>query len=662
MLKNLFILTLIFAFTASCGTAQMQYSTKNKKAIKLFEKAKKEPDEEKLVLLTKALDKDPNFLEAHDLMSQIYADQGLLEKSVFHEKELLRINPRQNFNGTLYLSIAQKQYVLGEYADAIKYADMVLNYPRPTVTDQVTAQALNVKQQAVFAKNAMENPLDITPINIGPGINTENNEYFPTITVDGKTILFTRELPLKGMPRGQEDFFVSELSDEGAWQTAIAMPNNINTSGNEGAPTLAPDGKSLIFVACETMNGTGDYGPNKQGYGSCDLFFTKKIGSRWMTPINLPGKVNTSSWETQPSLSSDGKTMYFIRSTGRGYERNSDIYVSFKDDNGNWSMPGKLPPNINTPYKEESVLIHPDGKTLYFSSNGHIGMGGTDLYMTKKQLDGSWSDPVNLGYPINTAANENSLLVSADGEVAFFASNREGGFGGLDIYHFELPDNLKPTKTLYFEGFVYDATTRSPLPGNFELIDVETDELVITAEADKISGEFLVALPTDREYALNVSYPGYAFFSKNFNMKPGEEDEAIHMDVPMFPVAQENAIVELENVFFDLNKTSLREASYVELNKLYALLKENEKLKIEIGGHTDTRGDAELNQKLSEGRAKSVYTYLIDKGINADRLSFVGYGETQPKISDEEIEKLSSESAKEKAHQQNRRTEYKIVK
>lgn len=159
MLKNLFILTLIFAFTASCGTAQMHYSTKNKKAIKLFEKAKKEPDEEKLVLLTKALDKDPNFLEAHDLMSQIYADQGLLEKSVFHEKELLRINPRQNFNGTLYLSIAQKQYVLGEYSDAIKYADMVLNYPRPTVTDQVTAQALNVKQQAVFAKNAMENPL-----------------------------------------------------------------------------------------------------------------------------------------------------------------------------------------------------------------------------------------------------------------------------------------------------------------------------------------------------------------------------------------------------------------------------------------------------------------------------------------------------------------------
>ena len=176
---------------------------------------------------------------------------------------------------------------------------------------------------------------------------------------------------------------------------------------------------------------------------------------------------------------------------------------------------------------------------MYFSSNGHPGLGGTDLFMSKKQADGTWGDPVNLGYPINTKANENSLLVSADGEIAFFASDRDGGYGGLDIYYFVMPEELRPVKTLYFEGYVYDASQRTPLPGKFELIDLKTNEVVITAEADKVNGEFLVALPTNRKYALNVSYPGYAFFSKSFDMTSGEDNQGMHMDVPMHPLAQE---------------------------------------------------------------------------------------------------------------------------
>jgi outer membrane protein OmpA-like peptidoglycan-associated protein len=379
-------------------------------------------------------------------------------------------------------------------------------------------------------------------------------------------------------------------------------------------------------------------------------------------PVNLPGSVNSFLWESQPSLSSDGKTMYFVRRVSkRGEPQNSDIFVTKLRADGTWGKAQRLPDYINTPKKEESVLIHPDGKTLYFASHGHVGMGGSDLFMCRLQNDGTWGEPVNLGYPINTPYDENSLMVSPEGEIAFFASNREGGFGDLDIYYFVMPEHLRPTRTLYFEGMVYDITTKRPIPGKFQLIDLKTGKEVVYSEADKLTGEFMVSLPVDREYALNVSYPGYSFFSKNFNMTEPEGLDAVHMDVPMVPL-NIGTPVSLENVFFDLSEATLRPESYVELDKLVTFLEKNATISIELGGHTDTRGDAKENQILSENRAKSVYMYLVEKGINADRLSYKGYGETQPIISDEEIAKLPTEQEREAAHQSNRRTEYKTIK
>lgn len=667
-------LFLFFSFSLllnGCATAQMGYGTKNKKAIKLFEEARQAPSQNYNIetgmpdyqagidLLIKALDKDNDFLEAHQLIGDFYRRIGQSKEAVYHFKRALEISPSANLNGLLYVDIGALQMRNKEYDDALKYFDMALNMNDRAVSDQVKNMASQMKEDAVFAMEALKNPKNIEPINIGPGINTEHPEYFPTLTVDGQTMLFTRELPNNdNSPRGQEDFFVSQLSEKNIWMKATPMPRNINTSNNEGAPTISADGRTLVFVACSDRTGV-NYGSGREGKGSCDLFVTKRLGKRWVDPVNLPGKVNTYTWETQPSLSADGKTLYFIRRVGRTGSKRSDIFKSTLQEDGTWGQAEPLPMNINTPNEETSVLIHPDGQTLYFSSNGHVGMGGIDIYMSRKDPLGNWGDPINLGYPINTENNENSLLVGPDGEVAFFASDRPGGYGDLDIYYFILPEEYRPIKTIHFEGIVYDATTNKPLKGKFELIDLSTGEQVVQSTSDPVTGEFMVALPTGREYALNVSYPGYSFFSKNFNMT-AEGDKAIRMDVPMIPLTNDKPIL-LANVFFDLGKSTLRKESFVELNKLYDFLTENKEVKIEIGGHTDTRGDDQDNMELSQNRAKAVYDYLVNKGVDASRLSHKGYGETKPINTDEEIEKLASDSQKEAAHQENRRTEYKIL-
>lgn len=667
-MRLIFILSLLLA---SCATAQ--YSTSSKKAIKLFEQGRLAPSQsidptnnypnyrEGIRYMDMALEKDPTFWEAHMMAGEFYEYLHEYKEAIEHYEAALAINPQHNTSGSAYFFLANLQYTVGDYESSLKNIDIFVQ--NRNANPDLVAEAEKIRSSCSFAAEALMHPLDFNPINIGPGINTKDPEYFPTITVDGKTILFTRRIEDDRVPnyKQQEDFFVSQLSNKNIWSKAVPMPSNVNTVLNEGAPTISADGRSLIFVACSDQSGNNEYGENRYGKGSCDLFYTKKLGSRWTDPINLPGRVNSYSWESQPSLSSDGKTMYFIRRVSkRGEPVNSDIFMSSIEEDGTWGTPVRLPNYINTPFQEESVLIHPDGRTLYFASRGHVGMGGSDLFVARMDENGVWSKPENLGYPINTKFDENSLMVSPEGDIAFFASDREGGYGDLDIYYFLMPEHLRPTKTLYFEGIVFDAVTRDPMPGKFQLIDLKTEKEVIVSEADKLTGQFMVSLPVNREYALNVSYPGYTFFSQNFNMTNPQGLEAIHMDVPMVPITSELG-VSLKNVFFDLNKATLRPQSFVELNKLVDFLNSNPTIKIEIGGHTDTRGDDKENLALSEGRALSVKNYLISKGIQANRLSSKGYGETRPIYTDEAIIKMTSEKEKEAAHQENRRTEYKII-
>lgn len=670
---RIYFLSYFICILCSVSYSQFTYSTKSKKAVKLYEKARLAPNtldpntnlpdyNSGLVFLIKALDKDPNFVEAHLLKARYHEAQRNYTDAIKHYNTALTIKPDHSLISATNFDLASLQIAIGDYDNALKNIEIFLR--NPEAPQKWFGSANKIQASAKFAKNAIQNPKPFNPINIGPGINTEYAEYFPTLTVDGKNLLFTRLLPVKGGSKNdfsdqQEDFYYSNFIDN-VWSRAVSLPPNINTENNEGAPSIAPDGKGLIFVACSDASGQY-YGPNRTGKGSCDLFYTKKIGVRWTDPVNLPGKINSSNWETQPSLSADGKTLYFIRGVrGRDGRKNADIYVSFLQNDGTWGEARPLPNHINTPQAEESVHIHPDGKTLYFASRGHIGMGGSDLYVTRLDENGNWSKPENLGYPINTLYDENSLMVSPTGEIAYFASDRSGGYGNLDLYYFELPIELQPTKTYYFDGYVFDEKTSNPIPGHFELRDLTSGKTVIISDADAVDGTFTVALPINKSYAIQVTFPGYFPYSLHFDMKLAEDQQSYHLNIPLNPLNSKKENV-LANVFFDLNKSTLREESKIELNEFANYLLQNKALKIELGGHTDSRGNALENTKLSTERAKSVHDYLIAKGVPSTQLSYKGYGSTQPIYSDEVIDKMISEKEKEKAHQANRRTIYKVI-
>ena len=644
-----FLTIILFIGFSNCSVAQQQeeVSSKNKKAIKLYQTGRAYYDARNNQLaevnFLSAIEKDPNFIEAEVLLAFVYTEMLQYKKALEHYLRCIAINPK--FYPDVYASAAAIQLKFGKYEDAQKNFESYLGFTEsPLMMKEMANDGL---RDCNFAIEALKYPVTFNPINLGPTINSPLAEYFPSISVDGLTFLYTRRLNSEMTYSGfNEDFYVSRFDGKN-WQVSVNV-KPINSLTNEGAPSLSANGRFLIFTSCE--NPVDGYGNDRKGYGSCDLFYTYLIGDNWTKPNNLGQQINTRNWETQPSFSADGKTLYFIRGNGRGEDRQQDIFTSILGEDGTWSIPTKLSNKINTKGVEESVFIHPDGKTLYFSSNGHPGMGGLDIFMSRKDEKGEWGTPVNLGYPINTFNDENSLLVSANGTIAYFASDREGGYGSLDLYQFELPENLKPITVNYLKGKVYDAATKKPLEARFELIDLATGETVVQSYADQSNGEYLVSLPINKEYALNASFDGYLFFSENFLLEQGTAQEPYKKDVPLQKIEIDKTVV-LKNVFFDTDKYDLKPKSKVELDKLVKFLTKNPTVKIELGGHTDNVGTSKANLLLSNNRAKAVYDYLVEKRVEILRLTTKGYGDTLP----------VADNSTEIGRAENRRTEFKII-
>jgi len=665
MLKNYYTTIFLVFILPAFLMAQGRYSTTKKSAIKLYESAMAErmnlkPDMDKYEgLLKQAMEKDVNFIEPYHSLLELYDQFQKFDLATETFEQYIQLdNPYKS--AVDYYKGAGINMKSGSYDSAKKYADIFVKmYSQRRNGDPVLLEkGKKMLASSSFAVEAKKNPVPFKPKNAGPGINTANPEYFPTLTGDDSTLYLTRRVPEPHTELlQQEDIFVSHMDEEGFWMKALNLGPEVNRRyKNEGAPSISADGRVLITTICEDQS-EDRYGKGRKGFGSCDLFISYKKGDAWTPPTNMGAPVNSWDWETQPSISADGKTIYFIRGKRKvnGVRMRSphdpNIYVSNLEENGKWSIPTKL--NINTPQPESSVLIHPDGQTLYFSSEGYPGMGSSDLYVSYKQPNGLWSTPKNLGYPINTHKMENSLVVSSTGKLAYFSSDREGGYGDLDIYSFELPENLRPTYTTYMKGVVYDAKTNQKLEASFELIDLESSNTIVKSVSDPEKGSFLVTIPTNKDYALNVSKKGYAFYSENFSMtEKANKKEPFEINIPLIPIEKVGEAITLKNVFFDLDKATLKPKSKIELDKLYSFLEENTTIKIELRGHTDNQGEEAYNLTLSDNRAKAVVDYLVKKGIDNSRLSYKGYGESKP---------IASNDTKE-GRAKNRRTEYVILK
>lgn len=619
-------------------------STKSKKAKKAFELAERAfrlyNYQQAEVQFREALKADPEFFEAWVMLGDLFRETEQDSSALHAYQQAIEIDSSRY--PRLFYSTGMIYYGNGFYTGAKDHFERYLRSgsAREGTTKKIEHYLVNCR----FAEEAVKNPVPFSPVNLGITINTELNEYFPCLTADNQTLLFTRLLDDQASFTGrQEDFFISTIKG-GSWILAKPVGLPINTVYNEGAPALSADGNRIVFTACESVNG---YGGLRSGFGRCDLFSSSWDGYVWSEPVNIGRPVNSGAWESQPSLAADGRSIYFVSNRNENY----DIWWAQMDDNGRWKEPQRLDSVINTEGYEGSVFIHPDNQTLYFSSDGHPGMGGMDIFYSRKGPDGNWGKPINLGYPINTHKDENSILISADGSLAMFASDRETGFGGLDLYQFELYEEARPQFVTYLKGRVFDGENEKRLQARFELTDLETGEVVVRSQSSAGTGEFLVCLPTDRDYALTVEKEGYLFHSENFNLSGvNTTTDPFLKDIPLSRIEVGKSVV-LKNIFFETDKYDLQDKSRIELDKVYELLENNPRVRIEISGHTDNIGTPEYNQELSRNRAKAVYDYLIESGIEADRLQFKGYGESSPIASNET----------EQGRAENRRTEMTVV-
>ncbi|GAA0194476.1 hypothetical protein GCM10009122_57930 [Fulvivirga kasyanovii] len=619
--------------------AQANLSTKSKKAAEYYYQADNYRVRGQytmaIQLLEQAIDKDDKFHEAYFRLGIIYKAKGELDKA---EQLLLKADNLSEKTGPGNAFELGELYLLkAEYQKAIEYIDRYLSAnPR---NSRRLADANKIKNDAQFALDNMELASEFNPRPLSDTVNAFPMQYFPIVTVDQQAVIFTRRLGTT--MNHDEDLVISRKNADGRWMHPESLSENINSEWNEGTCTLSADGRVLIFTSC--------YG--RKGYGSCDLYISKKTGEEWSEPVNLGSKVNSSAWESQPSLSSDGRTLYFISNRGGGVG-GRDIWVSYLDDKEQWSNPSNLGRSINTPHDEVSPFIHPNNVTLYFASNGLTGFGGFDIFYTERD-DKNWSEPKNIGYPINTSADQVSLFITSDGEKGYYSHevtndpNQKG-----KLYEFNVPANAKVKyRTSYVTGHVFDAVTKKPLKAGIELYDLKNEAREGFVYSDSVSGEYLMVLTEGSDYALYVNKPGYLFESLSFEYQLNEDLQPVKLDIYLKPIS-EGAKAVLNNIFFDVDSYALKDKSKTELNKLISFLNANPNARIEIGGHTDNTGSGEYNLDLSLRRAKSVYDFLIEKGINKARLKYKGYGQNMPAFpNDSDLHR-----------QMNRRIEFQIIR
>ena len=606
-------------FLSQCSVTGQGLHTHSGRALKFYDLGRRDYDmlyfDQAESNLKIAVDEDPRFYEAHILLGQLYSDQGDWEKAVTHYSKAVSLDSLY-FPPALY-NLGRAEMRTGRYLEAKSYLEAYLRQPKTTAKLRTDAQQLI--SNCIFALSFPGNLFQTEPLSVGDSINTELDEYWPSVTGDGMELCFTREVRRAnayGRDR-QEDFYISRWMGDGYWGLARNAGAPLNTAGNEGAQSISSDGRSMYFTACD----------RNDGQGRCDIYYSVFDGTRWSPGVNVGQPVNSAYWESQPSISPNGRMLFFVSNRPGGFG-GMDIWYSILGENGKWGKPVNPGKTINTSGDEFSPFIYFNSRTLYFSSNGRESFGGHDIYTTTLNRDSSWADPANLGPSVNTPADETGLIIESSGKRAFFSSVREKS-KGKDIFYIDLPEAIRPEPVSYLKGKVIDKEDGKPLVAKFELTDLTNRSRVIASATDN-QGGFFVCLPSGFRYGLNVTADGYMIYSENFDFVEGYTSAEPYRKTIGLNRVRKGEFMRMYNVFYDTDSWDLLEESMPELEKLLEFLIINNTVIVEIGGHTDSDGTDEHNQLLSERRANSVREYLIKKGIKPDRLFSHGYGEGSP--------------------------------
>lgn len=532
-------------------------------------------------------------------------------------------------------------------------------------------------QECKNAEELMKKPIRVFIDNLGSAINSKYREHSPVITADESMIIFTsrrentteNSKDINEQALFNEDLYISTKDNEGNWTQAVNL-EDLNTEGHDASIGLSYDGQ-ILYSYKGTPNGT--------------ILESRLNGDQWSKPKEMSKYINTKYQESSASLSPDGKIFYFVSNRpeddfGVKTLGGSDIFYCELNENGKWGKAHNIGTPINTRYDEDACFIHPDGITMYFSSKGHKTMGGYDIFKSVKNSEGRWSEPKNIGYPVNTTADDVFFVMSASGKNGYYSTVTPTGYGEHDIYKITFlgkeklmveatEDNL--ISDLYspltdkvdnqeveeeivhltlLKGFISDAVSNKPIVADIEIIDNEKNEVVSVIKSNSATGKYMLSLPSGKNYGISVKSEGYLFHSENFNLPKSKGYQEITKNIALNKVDVGEKIV-LKNIFFDTDKSSLRPESYPELRTLKKLLETYPDMKVEIGGHTDNRGTLKYNTTLSESRAKAVVDYLINAGIENSRLDFKGYAYLQPIDTNDTDE----------GRQQNRRVEFKII-
>lgn len=641
---------------------------------------------------------NPNSSQLNHRIGLCFLQSVHKEKAVPYLEKAYKLNP--SVHDDIKFHLGQAHHYNEDWDEAIKWYKEYEEHLKQNKTkrnaDIINDQIEQFEKKISECKNGKklsQNPVRVFIDNIGNVINSEYPEYGVTISADESVIMFTARKPgsigTKALSdkdikkeRAEmdypEDIYVSYKKEDGTWKKPVNLGKPVNTDENDATISLSADAQSLLMYV--GVKGGGIYESHLKG-------------DDWTKPKELDKRINTSFHEPDAAYSLDRKTIYFTSSRPEqnfgledpnhpGHKTHDIYYAKWDSKKERWGDPQNIGSTLNTKYNEVGVFMHPDGKTMYFCSEGHNSMGGFDVFKTiYNEGTDTWSKPENLGYPVNGPDDDVYFVMSANGRRGYYASIQDEGHGEKDIYVVTFlgpekenillsEDNLlanianpvtekiiEPkvevvqSKTTILKGKVLDAITKMPVEAEIELVDNTKNKVVAVFKSNSQTGKYLVSLPSGRNYGIAVKHPDYLFHSENFDIPETQDYQEVEKDVYLKKIKVGSKIV-LKNIFFDFNKATLRPESTAELERLIKLLKDVPSLKIEIGGHTDSKGTDTYNQSLSERRANAVVEYLITTGgISKNRLTYKGYGEKEPVATNDTDE----------GRQENRRTEFKIT-